>query len=95
MMQRSNSCRSMEPRLPASANNLPPQPLKEGLQRLIGFINPEHDQDALLDQMIAAFWPGDLTPRRVSHVADNNLSSEKDNKLITYGVSISDCEHKP
>ena len=81
--------------MPASANHLPPQSLTEGLQRLIGFIYPEHDQDALLDQMMRAFWPGDLTPRRVSHVADNDLWSEKDNYLITYGGSISDGEHKP
>ena len=79
----------------ASAKNPPPQPLTEGLLRLIEFIYPERDQEALLEKIMTAFWPGDIAPRATSHVADNDLWSEQDNYLITYGGTISDGEHKP
>lgn len=72
-----------------------PQPLAEGLGRLIEFIYPDHDQQVLLDQIEAAFWPADLVPRSTARIADNDMWSEKDNYLITYGGTIIDGEHKP
>ncbi|MEM9574773.1 MAG: alpha-amylase family glycosyl hydrolase, partial [Pseudomonadota bacterium] len=72
-----------------------PQPLQEGLGRLVEFIYPDEDLQKLLDRITAAFWPDELSPRPIARVADNDLWSEKDNYLITYGGTIIDGEHKP
>lgn len=72
-----------------------PQPLQEGLGRLVEFIYPDEDLQSLTDQITAAFWPDELFPRAVARIADNDMWSEKDNYLITYGGTIIDGEHKP
>lgn len=72
-----------------------PQPLQEGLGRLVEFIYPDEDLQKLLDRITTAFWPDQLSPRPITRIADNDLWSEKDNYLITYGGTIIDGEHKP
>jgi sucrose phosphorylase len=67
----------------------------DGLARLLDFIYPDHDQQNLLDEIKAAFWPEGTEPRQAARIADNDMWSEKDNYLITYGGTIIDGEHKP
>ncbi|QDY71471.1 sugar phosphorylase [Qingshengfaniella alkalisoli] len=65
------------------------------LSELLRFIYPDHDADALTAQVIEAFWPAGTHMRKRSRMPGNNLWSEHDAVLITYGNSIVDGEHKP
>ncbi|WP_245307851.1 sugar phosphorylase [Hoeflea sp. IMCC20628] len=58
-------------------------------------IYPEHDQAALLDQTLSAFWPDGEQPKRRGRVPGNALWNEKDSYVITYGNSFVNGEHKP
>lgn len=69
--------------------------LRESLQVLIASIYPEHDVDALLLQVLRAFWPSGMVPRRRGRAPTNSLWSEKDAYVITYGGTFIDGEHKP
>lgn len=72
-----------------------PKRLRDGLLQLLGSIYPEHDQKALLDQALQAFWPDGDLPRQRSRMAANTLWSEQDSYVITYGNTFTDGEHKP
>lgn len=63
--------------------------------QLLGSIYPDHDQQALLDQALQAFWPDGSLPRQRSRMAANTLWSEQDSYVITYGNTFTDGEHKP
>ncbi|MEP2945868.1 MAG: sugar phosphorylase [Lentilitoribacter sp.] len=69
--------------------------LKNNISQLINSIYPDLDSDVLTDQVIAAFWDDVHTPRRRGRLPSNELWSEKDNYVITYGNSFTDGEHKP
>ncbi|MCY0096722.1 sugar phosphorylase [Hoeflea ulvae] len=72
-----------------------PRRLREGLQMLLSSIYPGHDQQALLDQTLNAFWPEGEQPKRRGRVPGNSLWNEKDSYVITYGNSFVNGEHKP
>jgi sucrose phosphorylase len=80
---------------PAALPNPIPRRLRDGLQMLLQSIYPDHDQSALLDQTVAAFWPGDEQPKRRGRAPANTLWSEKDSYIITYGNTFINGEHKP
>ncbi|MCA2012588.1 sugar phosphorylase [Cereibacter sphaeroides] len=62
---------------------------------LIAQIYPEHDAGALTREVIAAFWPEGGARRQRPRKPSNNLWSERDALVITYGNSILDGSHKP
>ena len=72
-----------------------PRRLREGLQMLLGSVYPDSDQSALLEQTVAAFWPGDEQPKRRGRAPANTLWSQSDSYVITYGNSLVNGEHKP
>lgn len=66
--------------------------------RLVGLIEavyPDLDASALADQIAEAFWPGETGPRPNGRTPSNDLWTEEDALLITYGNSIIDGMHKP
>lgn len=65
------------------------------LKALIGQIYPEADAEDLSRSIIQAFWTDDTQRRKRGRVPSNNLWTEKDALLITYGNSIVDGVHKP
>ncbi|MBS0126048.1 sugar phosphorylase [Thetidibacter halocola] len=65
------------------------------LTDLLGQVYPDHDARILLERITAAFWPEHTHRRRVGRKPGNNMWSEKDSLLITYGNSIEDGSHKP
>ncbi|MBT8154113.1 sugar phosphorylase [Epibacterium ulvae] len=69
--------------------------LSRRLCDLLGQVYPEHDIEAISDQIIDAFWPAGTHRRKQGRKPGNNLWSEKDSVLITYGNSIVDKAHKP
>ncbi|MEM9437720.1 MAG: sugar phosphorylase [Pseudomonadota bacterium] len=69
--------------------------LKAKVLGLVHQIYPELDADALSDQVIAAFWPEGAQRRKRGRPPSNNLWSEKDALVITYGNSVIDGVHKP
>lgn len=69
--------------------------LKNSISQLIHSIYPDLDNEALTDQVIDAYWDENSQPRRRGRVPSNELWSEKDNYVITYGNSFVDGEHKP
>lgn len=58
-------------------------------------IYPDVDADILASMIVAAFWPEGTKPRQRGRTLGNNLWSEQDALLITYGNSILDGAHKP
>lgn len=69
--------------------------LHSHLAPLIRQIYPNADLDALTGAVIAAFWPVGTGPREQGREPSNDLWTEKDALLITYGNSIIDGSHKP
>ncbi len=65
------------------------------LNALIGRIYPDVDPDILSSLIVEAFWPDGTRPRKRGRLPSNNLWTEKDALLITYGNSILDGAHKP
>ena len=66
--------------------------------RLIGLLNriyPDLDADILASQVIDAYWPDDAHRRTRPRRPGNNMWSERDALLITYGDSVIDGAHKP
>ncbi|MGD9919459.1 MAG: sugar phosphorylase [Paenirhodobacter sp.] len=69
--------------------------LRARLTALLALIYPARDPDALAAEVIAAFWPGDRPRRQRPRRPSNDLWSERDALVITYGNSILDGQHKP
>lgn len=65
------------------------------LEELVGQIYPDEDRRDLGDRICQAFWPGELPMRKRARAPSNNLWSERDAMVITYGNSIVDGQHKP
>nr|WP_286173786.1 sugar phosphorylase [Rhodobacter sp. NTK016B] len=62
---------------------------------MLAQIYPDHDAGALTRDVIAAFWPEGHPRRQRPRRPSNNLWSEADAMVITYGNTISDGSHKP
>ncbi|SLN49526.1 Sucrose phosphorylase [Pseudoruegeria aquimaris] len=62
---------------------------------LIARIYPDVDADILASKIVEAFWPDGSSRRKRARKPGNNLWSEKDALLITYGNSVVDGAHKP
>lgn len=73
----------------------PPQSFSQRLADLLASIYPDVDADILSSHVVGAFWPEGSHRRKRSRVPGNNLWSEKDAVLITYGNSLVDGRHKP
>lgn len=58
-------------------------------------IYPDLDADILASKIVEAFWPEGTKPRQRGRTLGNNLWSQHDALLITYGNSILDGAHKP
>lgn len=65
------------------------------LGALVGQIYPDLDRDILSSKIVEAFWPEGTKPRKRGRRPSNNLWTEADALLITYGNSILDGVHKP
>ncbi len=65
------------------------------LADLVLQIYPERDSSQISAKIVEAFWPSEHSPRARKRKPSNDLWSEKDALLITYGNSILDGEHKP
>ncbi|MFK7750933.1 MAG: sugar phosphorylase [Sedimentitalea sp.] len=65
------------------------------LAALVKQVYPDVDADILSSNIVEAFWPEGSKPRKRGRQPGNNLWSEKDALLITYGNSIVDGAHKP
>ncbi|MEP1356492.1 MAG: alpha-amylase family glycosyl hydrolase [Tateyamaria sp.] len=65
------------------------------LSKLVEQIYPHLDRDILSSKIVDAFWPEGTKPRKRGRQPSNNLWTEKDALLITYGNSIVDGVHKP
>ncbi len=65
------------------------------LTALVTQIYPDKDADILASKVVEAFWPEGTKPRQRGRILGNNLWSEHDALLITYGNSILDGAHKP
>lgn len=68
------------------------------LSRLIPLIEdiyPAYNSHDLADAVVTAFWPDETKNRKRSRVPSNNLWTQEDVLLITYGNSIIDGSHKP
>lgn len=65
------------------------------LASLVQRIYPEFDKDILSSLIVDAFWPEGTKPRKRGRLPSNNLWTEKDALVITYGNSIIDGAHKP
>ena len=68
---------------------------KKRLLSLIGQIYPDADHDELASAVQTAFWPDETQPRKRGRTPSNDLWTEEDALLITYGNSIVDGSHKP
>ncbi|GAA4225398.1 sucrose phosphorylase [Sagittula marina] len=75
----------------------PPTPtaLLNRLHALLMRLYPEHDTDALSQKVADAFWPEGTRPRGRARKPGNNLWTQKDALLITYGDSLIDGVYKP
>ncbi|SDJ02051.1 sugar phosphorylase [Lutimaribacter saemankumensis] len=65
------------------------------LAALVRRIYPHLDADILASQIVDAFWPEGTHRRKRARPPGNNLWSERDAVLITYGNTIQDGSHKP
>ncbi|MEP1496886.1 alpha-amylase family glycosyl hydrolase, partial [Pseudophaeobacter sp.] len=65
------------------------------LTTLLKTIYPDQDASLLVDKIMDAFWPENQQPRKRGRLPSNNLWTERDALLITYGNSILDGAHKP
>ncbi|GGG58228.1 sucrose phosphorylase [Salipiger pallidus] len=65
------------------------------VSQLLHFLYPELDQHILASKVIDAFWPDNLHRRRKPRKPGNNLWTQNDAVLITYGDSLIDGHHKP
>ncbi|MBN9674871.1 sugar phosphorylase [Salipiger bermudensis] len=65
------------------------------LSSLLHFIYPDVDSHILGSQVVEAFWPEDSHRRRQPRKPGNNLWTQNDAVLITYGDSLIDGYHKP
>lgn len=65
------------------------------LTTLIHEVYPDLDKSALAQAVVDAFWPEGAKPRKRGRAPSNNLWTEKDALLITYGNSMIDGTHKP
>jgi sucrose phosphorylase len=73
----------------------PTQSFSRTLAARVHSIYPDVDADILASQIIEAFWPDAGNRRKRSHVRGNNMWSERDALVITYGNSFVDGAHKP
>lgn len=69
--------------------------LKNDISQFIQSIYPDHEAEELTYKVIQAFWDEDHTPKRRGRSPSNELWTEKDSYVITYGNSFVDGEHKP
>ncbi|MEP5630774.1 MAG: sugar phosphorylase [Tateyamaria sp.] len=69
--------------------------LGQRIHTLVHKIYPDLDADILSSKIVEAFWPDDTKPRKRGRAPSNNLWTEADALLITYGNSIVDGAHKP
>lgn len=58
-------------------------------------VYPDIDTESLTSAIIDAFWPEGTKRRKRGRLPSNNLWTEQDALLITYGNSILDGAHKP
>jgi sucrose phosphorylase len=65
------------------------------LSALVRQIYPDLDADILSSKIVEAFWPEGSKPRKRGRLPGNNLWTQNDALLITYGNSILDGSHKP
>lgn len=65
------------------------------LTDLLSFVYPDIDGPMLASQVIDAFWPEDKHRRKQPRKPGNNLWTQNDAVLITYGDSLIDGSHKP
>jgi sucrose phosphorylase len=65
------------------------------IAQIVRGVYPELDADILASMIIDAFWPDEAPRRKRGRMRGNNLWSEKDALVITYGNSIIDGAHKP
>ena len=72
-----------------------PQSFDKRLHGLSGQIYPEQDAKALGQSIAQAFWPDGTKRRKRGRTPSNDLWTENDALLITYGNSIIDGAHKP
>ncbi|GEO83479.1 MULTISPECIES: sugar phosphorylase [Alphaproteobacteria] len=72
-----------------------PRRLRESLTLHLENIYPESDATDLARQVISAFWPDGMRPRRRGRSPLHPIWSERDTYVITYGNSLVDGEHKP
>lgn len=70
-------------------------PFTARLSALVRQIYPDLNTDILSSKIVGAFWPEGSKPRKRGRLPSNNLWTEKDALLITYGNSIIDGVHKP
>ena len=69
---------------------------QSGLENLLTTIYPDQDMEGLIAKVVDAFWPKDMNCSiRPRTAATNDLWSEDDAFVITYGNSIKDGAHKP
>ncbi|OCX63424.1 alpha-amylase [Thioclava sp. SK-1] len=65
------------------------------LSQLLRQVYPEFDSDVMASKVIECFWPEGASRRKRPRAPGNNLWSQRDAMLITYGDSIVDGSHKP
>ncbi|SFB07947.1 sucrose phosphorylase [Poseidonocella pacifica] len=65
------------------------------LTELLAFIYPDLDASILATQVMEAFWPEGVHRRKRPRAPGNNLWSQRDALLISYGDSLIDGTHKP
>ncbi|ABV93566.1 putative sucrose phosphorylase [Dinoroseobacter shibae DFL 12 = DSM 16493] len=73
----------------------PTQTLSVRLSELLRQIYPDLNTDILSSQVLDAFFPEGTGRRKRARTPGNNLWSEHDAVLITYGNSLMDGVHKP
>ncbi|MCO5069937.1 MAG: sugar phosphorylase [Rhizobiaceae bacterium] len=72
-----------------------PTTLDQRLRSLLGAIYPDLDSKSLARAVTEAFWPEKRGRRQRPRKPSNNLWSQADALIITYGNSIRDGQHKP
>ena len=69
--------------------------LPDGAKAYLDQIYPDHDTEALTRRVIETFWPEGTAKRKRKRRPGNELWSQEDALLITYGNSFVDGAHKP